>query len=311
MKQVIFTLLFSALVARSFSQTYSPIAVTGFNLDAVAEAYPNSLATTTQALDQVVAGGNSVMYTVAFATAGAFSGGGLPNSGAIVNGLKSYQLMPYTANNALFAPASSSNTLTLGTPASYSSVSFLVFSTEGSSSINLVINYTDLTSTNAGTFTVQDWFGGSGAVISGIGRCKRVASGVTYDGLPTNPRLYGIDVNLACANQQKLISSISVNGVTSNPAGGGGYILAMSGVTANVTPPVVAYASNVFCQTGASATPTITGATGGTFSSAPTGLSMVASSGVINLNASTPQHLYTYVCNIGDLFINNNLYFNR
>lgn len=288
MKKVIFTLLLSALVVRSFSQAFTPVSVTGFNLDAVAEAFPNSLATTTQALDQVVAGGNSVMYSAAFATAASFSGG-LPNSGAIVNGLKSYQLMPYTGNNALFAPASSSNTLTLTTPASYSSVSFLVFSTEGSSSINLVINYTDLTSTNAGTFTVQDWFNGSGAIISGIGRCKRVASGVTNDGLPTNPRLYGIDVNLTCANQQKLISSITVNGVTSNPAGGGGYVLAISGVAANVTPPVVAYASNLFCQTGASATPTVTGATGGTFSSAPAGLSIISGSGIINMNASAPN----------------------
>lgn len=269
-----------------FSQTYTPITVSGFNLDAVAETYPNSLSCTTQALDQVVAGGNSVMYNAAFASAASF-GGGLPNSGTIVNATKTFQLMPYNGNNALFAPASSSNTLTLATPASYSNLSFLVFSTEGSSTINITIRYTDLTVTNAGNFTVQDWFNGTGAVITGIGRCKRVVSGVTADGLPTNPRLYGIDIPLSCANQQKQVASVVVNGVSSNPSGGGGYVLAVSGVTANVTPPAIAY-GNLLCQGGASATPTLTGASGGTYASSPAGLSMSAASGVINLVASTP-----------------------
>lgn len=269
-----------------FSQTYVPVPVTGFNLDAVADAYPNSLSCTTQALDQVVAGGNSVMYSAAFGTAAAF-GGGLPNSGTIVNGTRTFQLMPYTGNNALFVPASTSNTLTLVTPASYSSLSFLVFSTEGSGTFNIVIHYTDLSSTNAGNFTVQDWFNGTGAVISGIGRCKRVTSGVTNDGLPTNPRLYGIDVAVSCANQQKMISHVVVNGVTSNPAGGGGYILAVSGVAANVVPPSIMYGSPL-CQGGASATPTISGTPGGTFSSAPAGLSIASATGILNLATSIP-----------------------
>ena len=270
----------------SFSQTYTPVAVSGFNLDAIAETFPNSLSCTTQALDQVVAGGNSVMYSAAFATAAGF-GGGLPNSGTIVNATKTFQLMPYNGNNALFVPAASTNTLTLATPASYRNLNFLVFSTEGSSTFNITLFYTDLTSTNAGNFTVQDWFNGTGAIITGIGRCKRVVSGVTNDGLPTNPRLYGIDVALSCANQQKLVSHVVVNGVSSNPAGGGGYVLAVSGVTVNVTPPTIAYA-NLLCQGGASATPTLTGATGGTYASSPAGLSITPASGLINLVTSTP-----------------------
>jgi gliding motility-associated-like protein len=288
MNKVIITLLSSLFLGELCSQTYTPITISGFNIDAVAETYPNSLATTTQALDQVVAGGNSVMYSAAFASAASF-GGGLPNSGSIVNGLKTFQMMPFTGNNALFAPSSSINTLTLTTPASYSSLSFLVFSTEGSSTFNITINYTDLTSTNAGNFTVQDWFNGTGAVISGIGRCKRVTSGVTNDGLPTNPRLYGIDVPVTCANQQKQVASVKVTGISSNPAGGGGYVLALSGVAANVVSPTVSYGANVLCQGGASATPTLTGATGGTYASSPAGLSMTASNGAINLMTSTPN----------------------
>ncbi len=268
----------------AFAQTYAPITITGFNIDAVAETFPNSLATTTQALDQVVAGGNSVVYSAAFAAAAGWTGG-VPNSGTIVNGLKTYQMMPYTVNNALFVPAGSTNNLVFTTPASYNLISLLVFSTEGASTFNVTLNYTDLTTTNAGNYTVQDWFGGASAIISGIGRCKRVTSGATHDGVPSDPRLYGIDINLSCANQIKSIASISITGVTSNPAGGGGYVLAVSGVSTNIVAPTISYASNVFCQTAISYTPTVTGATGGIFSSTPTGLSLNTSNGIINVGA--------------------------
>lgn len=266
-------------------QTYSPVTVSGFNIDAVAETYPNSLATTTQALDQVVAGGNSVMYSVAFASAAGFTGG-LANSGIIINGSKTYQLMPFNGNNALFAPSSTSNTLTLATPASYSNISLLVFSTEGSSSINVTLNYTDLTSSSSGSFSIQDWFFGSGAILAGYGRCKRVTSGATNDGVPSDPRFYAIDIALSCTNQQKSLASITINGISSNPAGGGAYVMAVSGVSVSAVPPSIAYASNAFCQMTASQSPTISGTSGGNFSSSPAGLSINAGTGNINLNAS-------------------------
>lgn len=291
MKNAIFGLLvFSGTCLRS--QTYTPVTVSGFNIDAVAETYPNSLACTTQALDQVVAGGNSVMYNAAFAAAASF-GGGLPNTGTIVSGTKTFQLMPYAGNNALFAPAGSTNTLTVATPASFSNISLLVFSTEGSSTINVTLRYTDLTVTNAGNFTVLDWFNGANAVITGIGRCKRVTSGVTADGLPSNPRLYGIDIPLSCANQQKQLASVVVSGISSNPAGGGGYVLAVSGVTTSIASPTVSYA-NLLCQGASPATPTLTGATGGSYASGPAGLSLNASTGAINLVSSVPA---TYTVN--------------
>lgn len=285
MKKLALYFLFICLGKLS-AQTYSPVNVTGFNLDAVAETFPNSLATTTQALDQVVAGGNSVMYSVGFATSAGWTGG-LPNSGTIINGSKTYQLMPYNGNNALFAPSGSTNNLTLGTPAQYSNISFLVFSTEGASTVSITLNYTDLTSTNAGNFSIQDWFNGTGAIISGIGRCKRVTSGATNDGVPTNPRFYSIDLSLSCANQQKNLASITIKGVTSNPAGGGAYIMAVSGASLSSLPPTIAYTSNAYCQAPGSITPTITGTGGGTFSSSPAGLSLTASTGAINLGSSS------------------------
>lgn len=283
MKNLVY--IFFIITGYLSAQTYSPITVSGFNLDAVAETFPNSLATTTQALDQVVAGGNSVMYSVAFGTAAGFTGG-LANSGSVVNGSKSYQLMPYNVNNALFAPSGTTNTLTLNTPASYSNISLLVFSTEGSSTINVTLNYTDLTSSSAGSFSVQDWFFGTGAILTGYGRCKRVTSGATNDGVPSNPRFYAIDIALSCTNQQKSLASITINGVTSNPAGGGAYVMAVSGASVSSVPPSIAYSSNSFCQMAANQTPTITGTSGGSFSSSPAGLAINASSGMVNLGSS-------------------------
>jgi len=83
---------------------FTPVNVTGFSQDAIAEGPPNSLTTTTMELDAI--GSNKVMYSMAFA---AFAGitAGLPNTGTIINGADTYQLAPYNANNALFVKRNS------------------------------------------------------------------------------------------------------------------------------------------------------------------------------------------------------------
>src|SRR5262245_47892547 len=127
------------------AQTYTPVTVTGFNNDVVAEAGTSSQAVTTTSLDL----SSYVVYTTAFAMANTISGG-LPNTGTIVNGTRTYQLAPYTGNNSVFlsaggvAPGSAaSGTLTLATPASFSKISLLLFSTEGNSTISVVLKFTD------------------------------------------------------------------------------------------------------------------------------------------------------------------------
>lgn len=279
-------------VKMSLSQTFIPVSVTGFNIDAVAETAPNSLATTTQALDAVVPS-NSVLYSASFATTAGFLGG-LPNTGIITSGLKTYQLMPYTANNCLNVTVATTKTLTLTTPSKYSKISFLVFSTEGASNINVVFKYTDLSSTNMGNYAVTDWFGGTGAIISGIGRCKRVASGATYDGVSTtNPRFYPIDLSLSCIDQQKNLASIVITG---NSGTMGAFIMAVSGVDNTNAIPTINYSSTNFCSAAASITPTLTGISGGTYSATAGGITLNSSTGIINLGTSSPNtYTVTYV----------------
>lgn len=196
------------------AQTYIPVAVTGFNNDVVAESGTSTIAVTSTDLDLSF----NILYTAAFATANSITGG-LPDNGAIVNGIRNYQLAAYNANNGLFLSANgavantaAAGTLTLATPASFSRVSLLLFSTEGATTVSATLNFTDGTTAAGGNMTVQDWFNGGNAVISGFGRITRKAAPpYIVDGTTSNnPRFYRFDIPIACANQSKLLQSVTI-----------------------------------------------------------------------------------------------------
>jgi gliding motility-associated-like protein len=271
-----------SLFPRVLSQTFSPITVSGFNIDAVAEVAPNALSTTSQALD-AVATSNTVLYSVSFGSSLGF-GGGLPNSGTIVNGTRTYQLMPYTGNNAIYVQTSTTKTITLTSPASYSKLSLLLFSTEGTSNISINVKYTDLTTTSFGSSTIADWFGGTPIAKCCLGRCARLASVTTSGGLPSNPNLYYLDLNLSCADQLKNVASIVVTGNTGSI---GSFIMGVSGVPYTST-TTLSYPSSIFCGSTTFVTATLGGATTGAFSASPGGLNLNPTNGVINALLSAP-----------------------
>ena len=175
-----------------FAQTFTPIAVTGFNADIVAEAGNSALAATSTVID----GSNHVIHTTAFATSNGLSGGITP-TGTFINGTKTWQMAAFNTNNALYMglPANAvpntvgTATLTLTTPAIYSQISLLAFSTEGTSTLLVALNFTDGTTTSGGTISIKDWFGGTPFVVQGFGRITRTAAPMTVDGLTTNPRM--------------------------------------------------------------------------------------------------------------------------
>lgn len=265
-----------------FSQTFSPITVSGFNIDAVAEVAPNALSTTSQALD-AVGTSNTVLYSAAFGTTLGF-GGGLPNTGTIVNGTRTYQLMPYTGNNAFYVQTATTKTITLTSPASYSKLSLLLFSTEGTSNISISVKYTDLTTTSFGSTIVADWFGGTPIAKCCLGRCPRIASVTTSGGLPSNPNLYYFDLNLSCADQLKSVASIVVTGNTGTI---GSFIMGVSGVPYTST-TTLSYPSSTFCNSTTFVTATLVGITTGSFSATPSGLNLNATNGLINVLLSAP-----------------------
>jgi gliding motility-associated-like protein len=248
------------------AQTYVPVAVTGFNNDVVAEAGTSATAVTTTSLDLSF----YLLYSTAFAAANGLSAG-VPDNGTITNGNRTYQLAPYNAGNGLYLSAAghvpntaASGTLALTTPAAFSKLSLLLFSTEGSSVINAMLHFTDGTWANAGSAHIDDWFDGGNAIISGVGRIARQAAPpYLVDGLSgNNPRFYRFDIAMACSNQPKLLDSIRLNYAAGEDTSSRAVILALAGVsyvpvtvTADITPATCDNADGVIALTAAGGTP--------------------------------------------------------
>ncbi|MNJ85284.1 hypothetical protein D3C87_27540 [compost metagenome] len=194
----------------SFSQNYAPISVTGYNTDVIAEAVP-ALSTTTTPMD----GSDYILYSQAYG-ASLSTGTGLPNNGTIVSGNSSYQLAPYTAENVIFLSTGQTDSLELTTPASYSSLSFLGFSTEGSGTVLFVIKFTDGSAMVVNSSNLPDWFSGTGAVTGGFDRAGR--TGDTPDFNTSAPYMYRINVHLSCADQAKLVQRVLIINTTPSPS---------------------------------------------------------------------------------------------
>lgn len=214
-----FLLLLNAVfIVASIKAQVTPVAVTGFNNDAIAEAGPSTLATTTLQVDGAFS--NKVMYTAAFAAFGGIAGGGLPDNGTIVNGADTYQFANYAGNNALYIYRNETRSLSLVTPASYTRLRVLGFSTEGASLLSVSLNFTDGSTTNyIISHSLPDWFNGTGnVVLQGFGRCSRVnAAPWGADAFPTNPRMYYAEVILNCADKSKILQSVIFSNFSNFP----------------------------------------------------------------------------------------------
>jgi gliding motility-associated-like protein len=215
-----------------YAQTFTPIPVTGFNADIVAEAGTNAVAVTSTVIDA----SNHILYSQAFAATNSISGG-IVNSGTFVSATGTYQMNPYTTSNALYLSAAgnvanslAAGTLTLPTPAMYSKLSILAFGTENNSTVIATLNFTDGTSANVGTLQIKDWFFGTPFIFSGMGRLTRTTASPTVDGLPSEPRMYAFDFNIPCADQSKLLRSVSFLYVQGPNFSSRALIMALSGV---------------------------------------------------------------------------------
>ncbi len=216
------------------SAQYAPVPLTGFTQDAVAEAGPNSISTTSMAVDG--ASSNKVMYTAAFRALAGIGGGGLPDNGLFTNGADNYQLAPYTGNNALYVKRNETFSLDLAVPAAYSGLRLVALSTEGTSLLNITLTFSDNSIATFANLTLSDWFNGTtNLVAQGFGRCDRSAGPVyNADGYSTNPRLYYLQLNLACADIAKPVRSITIANVTtagSNAPFPNTVVMGLSGIT--------------------------------------------------------------------------------
>ncbi|MEO6168878.1 MAG: PKD domain-containing protein [Chitinophagales bacterium] len=226
------------------AQTYSPITITGFNSDLFAESAPNSLATTSMSTDLT----DHVMYTAGFAT-GAGLPAGVVNSGTVVSGTRTYQMAPYSLQNALYVDVGATQSLTLFSTGSYSKISFMGFSAEGNSTLNIQLTFTDGTTTNCGNFTLPDWFDGANSLYCCFSRCVRTTNApYNIDGLPSNPRFYPLDISLSCNDQKKNLQTITVKNLNGTTGFTNAFLLALSGVPFSQN--IFAFATDVTCSGG-------------------------------------------------------------
>lgn len=285
------TLMLATCSCPLFAQTYTPVALSGYNNDIVAETGTDALAVTSVGLDLQ----QKILYTLGFATTNAIAGG-IADNGIIVNGARTYQLADYTLNNALFlsdnafAPNSvASGDLTLVTPAAFSKISVLSFSTEQTSTVDVTLHYADGTTTAVGQVTIADWFDGPNAIISSVGRViRQAAPPYIVENLATsNPRFYAFDITIPCADQSKLLSFITFDYISGGSNDSRAVILSLSGVpyipitfTSAITPSACGKANGTatvaasggtvplsyeWNTTPAQITPTATGLASGTY----------------------------------------------
>jgi gliding motility-associated-like protein len=211
-------LLSLLLLVQTFEATaqFTPIPLSGFSQDVVAENGPSPLATTTMEID-ALSTSNKVMYSAAFAGFASIAGG-LPDNGTINSTGDIYQLATYTGNNALFVKRNQTFELTATTPASYAKIRLLAFSAEQASTINVGLGFSDGSfSPYLTNYVLADWFNGSTNIVSqGFGRVTRTATGpFVADGVTANnPRFYYIEIVLNCVDRAKQLQKIRISNVS-------------------------------------------------------------------------------------------------
>lgn len=208
---------------------YSPVAVTGYTADVVAEGTGAVLALTTNDVD----GANYNFMAAGYTNpANVTTTRGLPANGIIntvvaaTPGL-SYQLAPYTANNSLRIAGINNATLTFATPTAAEKVYVLATSGSGTSPTTITINFANNT-TQVFTQTVADWYGATGFAMTGLGRVNKTDNGI--DNNTTNPRLYQYELSITSANFNNPIQSITFAKTTT------GGVLNVMGISVK-TPP--------------------------------------------------------------------------
>lgn len=224
MKKHFTLLVFSALMATStlIAQSYKPVNVSGYNYDVIAESKP-AANSTNLALDA----SDHVIYSKAY-VAPTTTLGGLVNSGTYTVTGRTYQLAAYTQSNVLKVDPTMVDSLVLVTPKAYSAFSLLGFATGiGDAATDVTLKFSDGSSTTYTSIAFYHWISSQASVVSGFGRTNRTTDVINHNG--SDPKLYAVDVALACTDAEKLVTKILISNTS---AGTSAHVLAVSGVDA-------------------------------------------------------------------------------
>ena len=235
-KQAILLLCLLSFNVTMFAQPYATVALTGYNQDIISNGIGTALSSGSLSTGfdgvnyNLVAQDYNSSGNIPVGTAYLPNGGLLPS--ATISGL-TYQLAPYTGNNALWLNSTSaSGTLNFVTPRAAITVYVLGTSGSGASNFNITVNFSDLSTQIFTGLSYTDWYGSGGDFVN-IGRVN-ISNNIAEQGGSNDPMLYRATLIISVPNATKLITGITVARV----AGGTGFT-GFVAVSLNV-PPVLA-----------------------------------------------------------------------
>ena len=190
----------------------APVAVTGFNQDLVVETgiaptFAGLQSSITATMDGGIPRTGSTWYAIGENASAPTTG--LPMGTTFVSAsdpTTSFALQSAVGNNAIMLDSSHiSGSLSLTTPAVFSSLSLLTSSAVGPTTVGVTLEFSDLTSLSLGNFVVPDWFSGSPVVYAANGRIFNGGFGAVNSG---NPCLYQLNLILSGTALSKPIVAI-------------------------------------------------------------------------------------------------------
>ncbi|MFC5271258.1 T9SS type A sorting domain-containing protein [Adhaeribacter terreus] len=253
MKKLFFMAFALAISSGIKAQSYTPVVVSGYNADVVADGTGAVSASTTNDVDGV----NYTFMAQGYTNpSNVTTTRGLPTGGLITSAVSAtpgltFQLAPYTANNSLRINGTGTGTLTFATATAAEKVYVLATSGSGVSNTTITVTFSDATTQAFPAISVNDWYNGTNYAKNALGRANRTDN--TIDNDASNPRLYQFELTISTANITKPIQSIdfsntgnvlNVMGITikapptPNDAGIQAYVTPVAPIQANTSQPV-------------------------------------------------------------------------
>ncbi|MGI4873509.1 MAG: choice-of-anchor Q domain-containing protein [Janthinobacterium lividum] len=199
---------------------YTPVAVSGFNADVVADGTGAANTVTTATYDN--ASSNNTLMVLGYNNGSATATAGLPVNGRLnsssVAGL-AYQLAPYSGNNSLRMQSTGAYpALVLSTPVAASKIYLAASGGDGGSAMTVTVTFDDNTTQAFTGVAVADWYDYSSSttyLVAGLGRVGRSSNTLQYPS-NNNPRIYELALAISAANQSKKVVSLTCNKTNSN-----------------------------------------------------------------------------------------------
>ncbi|MFP5437592.1 MAG: GEVED domain-containing protein [Bacteroidia bacterium] len=203
----------SETLSFSTQSMYTPLTVTGYNADVIANGNGIANTSTTHGVD----GANNAYMALNYKNSATnpVTTIGLPvNRRLPGTGGPDFILADYSGNNSLrLAAQGQEGTLTLTSPVKAANLYFAVTSGSGDSTIDITVNFADGTTQIASSVAVSDWYNAGTdtqpALVSNIGRTNRADN---VGGIESgNAKVFYITLPIDIESQFKTINSVTIS----------------------------------------------------------------------------------------------------